>query len=164
MLINQNDLVKDIVRVFIFENWTRFYHAVDKAGHTWLEVPEDVVAAISEKHPDLAPFLTKANNQIITQESCRVNVGEFVCELLDGSKYPPGKVTEALDSKAFKIEMHMFSVWQHGHEGYLDQNALGFDDWLEMFANWRLMDEVKAFQDKLEQTPEQADPVKTTTH
>jgi len=164
MLGNTDNLVKDIVRVFIFENWARFYYTVEKHGVAHLEVPQDVLEKLKAAHPDLAPLIEETNTSVITPESCRQNVGEFVCRILDGQKYPPGSVEKALNSKAFKIEMHMFFMWQHGHEGYLDQHALSFDDWLEMIANWRLMDEVKAFQAKLEQAPEQDGEKGGTVH
>ena len=164
MLGNQDNLIKDVVRVFIFENWARFYYTVERDGKTWLEIPEDVLEACRKAHPDLTPLLEETNATEITYESCRQNVGAFVCRLLDGEKYPPGKVLAALDSKAFKIEMHMFFMWQRGHEHYLDERKMSFDVWMEMFVNWRLMDEVKAFQSKLEQSPEQADGATAKTH
>jgi hypothetical protein len=153
MLGNEEALTKDIVRVFIFENWARYYYTVERGGTTYLEVPEEVLEQCRKTHPDLVPLLEDTNKTEITYESCRKNVGEFVCRVLDGQKYPPGKVDAALDSKAFKIELHMFFMWQRGHDSYLDQHRLSFDDWMEMFVNWRLMDEVKAFQTKLEQSP-----------
>ena len=150
-------LIQDIMRVFIFENWARFYHATQQGGQTWLAVPENVLDACRSAHPDLAPLLDATNNTPISYESCAHNVGEFVCRLLDGQKYPPGKVEQTLGSKAFKIQLHMFSLWQRGHETYLDQHALSFDDWLEMFANWLAMDEVQTFQARLAQSPESGD-------
>jgi hypothetical protein len=163
MFGDEGDLVKDIARVFIFENWARFYYTAIRGGTTFLEVPEEVLEQCRQTHPDLAPLLEDTNNTEITYESCRKNVGEFVCRALDGQKYPPGKIDAALDSKAFKIELHMFSMWQRGHESYLDQHQLSFDDWMEMIVNWRLLDEVKAFQAKLEQSPstDEADGKKT---
>ena len=147
-------LIQDIMRVFIFENWARFYHAQEREAQTWLAVPEEVISACRVAHPDLAPLLEDTNNAPISYESCAKNVGEFVCRLFDGPKYPPGTVERALNSKAFKIQLHMFSLWQRGHENYLDEHALSFDDWLEMFTNWMQMDEVQAFQTRLTQSPD----------
>jgi len=150
----EETLIQDIMRVFIFENWTRFYHATERDGQTWLDIPENVLEACRDAHPDLAPLQDAGNNAPISYESCAQSVGEFVCRLLDGPKYPPGKVEQALNSKAFKIQLHMFSLWQRGHEAYLDQYALSFDDWLEMFANWLLLDEVQTFRARLVQSPD----------
>lgn len=160
----EETLVKDIMRVFIFENWARFYHAVERDGETWLEIPEEILEQCRASHPDLAPLLESTNKTQISYESCMRNVGEFVCRLLDGQKYPPGKVDEALDSKAFKVELHMFSMWQRGHENYLDEHRLSFDDWLEMFANWQLMDEVKAFRARVAQSPPAGEGGGKSTH
>lgn len=164
MLGTQDNLIKDIVRVFIFENWARFYYTAEQDGKTVLDIPEDVLEACRKAHPDLVALLEETNKAEITPESCLKNVGAFVCRLLDGEKYPGGKVLPALDSKAFKIEMHMFFMWQRGHERYLDERAMTFDEWMEMFVNWRLLDEVKAFQAKLEQSPEQAQAASGKTH
>jgi len=164
MIGNEDTLVKDIVRVFIFENWARFYFTADKHGMAHLEVPGDVLEKLKKEHPDLAPLIEETNKGVITPELCRQKVGEFVCRILDGQKYAPGQVEKALNSKAFKIEMHMFFMWQRGHEAYLDQHDLSFDDWMEMIVNWRLMDEVKAFQAKLEQAPEEDGQKGGTVH
>ena len=149
-------IIQDILRVFIFENWARFYHAVERDAQTWLDIPDGVIEACRASHPDLAPLLDATNKTQISYESCAQNVGEFVCRLLDGPKYPPGKVEQTLNSRAFKVRLHMFSLWQRGHEAYLDEHPLGFDEWLEMFANWMRMDEVQAFQTRLTQSPETA--------
>jgi len=146
-------LIQDIMRVFIFENWARFYYTVERDAQTWLEVPDEIVEACRASHPDLAPLLDTTNKTQISYESCAQNVGEFVCRTFDGQKYPPGKVEQALNSKAFKIRLHMFSLWQRGHEAYLDERLLSFDEWLEMFTNWMLMDEVQAFRMRLTQSP-----------
>jgi hypothetical protein len=150
MIDQETMLIKDIARVFMFEHWARFYHAVDKAGKTFLDVPDGVMEQCKAKHPDLAPLLEECAVQELTVESSCRTVGEFVLRLLDGTKYPPGKVLKALDSKAHKIETHMFNLWLKGHEGYLDANPQDFDGWLYMYQNWRMMDQVKAFTAKLE--------------
>lgn len=152
MVDQEQTMIKDIARVFIFEHWARFYFAVDRDGKTFLEVPEDVMEECRKDEADLVPLLEKTNNQELTYESSCQNVGAFVCGLLDGSKYPPGKVTQALDSKPYRIEMHLFSLWLQGHEGYLEQKRLPFAEWLDMFANWKRMDQVQAFIAKLEQS------------
>lgn len=164
MIDQQETPIKDIMRVFILEHWARFYHAQERDGKTWLELPEDVLEDCRAKHPDLAPLLEEANRKELTYEGSCTTVGAFVCRLYDGVKYVSGVVLKALDSRAFKIEQHMFGLWLKGHEGYLDQHALSYDDWLEMFTNWNLMDQVKAFRQKLEQTPAKDADKPTATH
>jgi len=146
-------LIKDIMRVFILEHWARFYYAEERDGKTFLEMPPEALEKSRQETPDLAPLLEETNNTELTYESSCQNVGAFVCRMLDGEKYPPGKVTKTLDSRPFRIEMHMFALWLKGHETYLDQNPQGYHDWLEMFTNWMLMDEVKAFATRMEQSP-----------
>ena len=165
MIDNQETLlVKDIIRVFIFEHWARFYYAAQRDGKVFLEIPAELMAKLREKHPDLAPLLESANTKELSYESCQANVGSFVCSLLDGTKYPAGMVTKCLDSKDFRIELHLFNLWLQGHEGYLEQHSLTFEDWLEMFANWKLMDKVREFIAKLRQTPNSPGTPEKTTH
>lgn len=165
MIDDQETLViKDILRVFIFEHWARFYYAADRGGKIFLEVPGEVMAQLHEKHPNLAPLLDASSTQELSYESCQLHVGSFVCSLLDGAKYPAGMVTKTLDSKEFRIELHLFNLWLQGHEGYLEQHSLTFEDWLEMFANWKLMDKVQEFISKLKQTPSSPGQPAKTTH
>lgn len=153
--MSQDDtaVVKEIIRVFAFEHWARFYYAVDREGKTFLEAPEEIVVQVGEQALDLLPLLERTNNKELTYEASCQNVGTFVCELLDGTKYKPGLVQRMLDSKAYKVEMHLFAMWLKGHEGYLDANPQTLADWLEMYANWKEMDQVKQFAQKLMTAP-----------
>lgn len=164
MLDDESTLARDIIRVFILEHWARFYYAKDKDGQTVLSIPADVIEKIRESHTELVPMLEETNATVITyEESCK-NVGAFVCRLLDGPKYAPGVVTKAMDSKPFKIEMHLLSLWLKGHESYLDAHDLSYDDWLEMFVNWKQMDQVKAFIEKLQSTPPASEKTSQSVH
>ena len=149
----KNDPIGDITRVFAFEHWARFYFAVERDGKTVLEVPADEVEKCRREYPDLAPLLDEANNKEMTYESSCQKVGEFVCRLYDGERYGPGVVGKTLDSRAFRVEQHMFAMWLKGHEGYLDEHNVDFATWLEMFTEWKKMDQVVAFRAKLEQSP-----------
>lgn len=164
MIDQETMLIKDIARVFMFENWARFYYALDRDAKTFLEVPAEVMEQCRAKHPDLAPLLDECALQEMTAESSCRTVGEFVLRLLDGVKYPPGKVLKALDSKPYKIEMHMFNLWLKGHEGYLDANPQDFDGWLYMYQNWRMMDEVRAFAARLESGQAAGETQAKSTH
>ncbi len=145
--------IKEITRVFAFEHWARFYFAVDREGKTFLDAPEAALAQVREQAPDLAPLLERINNTELTYETSCTNVGTFVCELLDGVKYKPGLVQRLLDSRPYRMEMHLFSLWLQGHEGYLDANPQTFPGWLEMYLNWKELDQVKEYIASLEKTP-----------
>ncbi|WP_243359786.1 hypothetical protein [Fundidesulfovibrio terrae] len=164
MLDQDTLVVRDIIRVFMFEHWARFYYTVEKDGKPFLEMPADVLDDCRAKYPDLTPLLEEASGKELSIEACMQNVGAFVCRLLDGDKYPPGVVTKAMDSKPFRIELHLFGLWLQGHETYLDERQLSFDDWLEMFTNWKLMDKVQEFIAKLEQSPADNVSRAKTTH
>jgi hypothetical protein len=164
-MIDQDEIIiKDIFRVFILEHWARFYFTKERNGKTFLEIPEEELEHCRKAHPDLAPLLEESTGKELTYESSCQNVGAFVCRIFDGVKYPPGKVSRTLDSKPFRIEMHLFSLWLQGHEGYLEQKLLSFDDWLEMFVNWKQMDQVKDFIAKLQQSPPAEGSKAKTTH
>lgn len=153
MLDKDTMLVKEITRVFLFEHWARFYYAVEREGKVFLEVPADVMESCKQKYPELTPLLEESNGKEMTYEASCVNVGAFVCRALEGDKYKSGDVVKALDSKPFRVEQQMLALWLKGHEAYLDQHQLTFDDWMEMFHNWMQMEQVKTFADKLHQTP-----------
>ncbi len=57
------------------------------------------------------------------------------------------------DSKEFKLEMYVFNLWMKGHADYLDTATLDFSEWLEMYSEWKKMDEVKAYLKKLYTNP-----------
>jgi hypothetical protein len=46
--------------------------------------------------------------------------------------------------------MYVFGVWLKGHESFLDEATLPFEEWMEMYAGWNSMDEVKEYRRKLE--------------
>ncbi|WP_243438643.1 hypothetical protein [Fundidesulfovibrio soli] len=144
-----NNVICDLSRVFSFEHWARFYYTVERDGKTFLEVPAEVVEECRKKHPDLAPLLDETNNQELTYESSCQNVGAFVCRLYDGERYGPGVVTKTIDSKDFRIELHMFGLWLKGHENYLDEHNVDFDTWLEMFTEWNKLEQVAAYRTRL---------------
>ncbi len=161
MTDDNSPVIQDLMRVFSFEHWARFYYTVERDGKPFLDVPADVMETCRQKYPDLAPLLEQANGQELTYESSCKNVGAFVCRLYDGAKYGPSVVDKALDSKAFRIQLHMFGVWLKGHENYLDQHDVDFDLWTEMITEWKKLDQVRAYQEKLATSPPEADGQKT---
>ena len=142
--------VADIAQVFMFEQWLRHYFVVEKDGALFIEIPQDDLKEIFEKHENLAGLADMFNHGEITYEKCQTMVCAFVGARFDGSKYGPDVVARTLDSKAFKIEMYVFGVWIKGHESYLDAQKLPFAEWREMYAGWSALDQVKEYRRKLE--------------
>ena len=142
--------VADIAQVFMFEQWLRHYFVVEKDGALFVEIPQDDLKLIYEKHADLGGLADMFNNGEITYEKCQTMVCAFVGTRFDGSKYGPEVVARTLDGKAFKIEMYVFGVWLKGHESFLDAQKLPFGEWLEMYEGWTAMDQVKEYRRKLE--------------
>lgn len=142
--------VADIAQVFMFEQWLRHYFVVEKDGKLSMEIPEDDLAVIHAQHEGLAGLADMLNHDEITYEKCQATVCAFVGARFDGSKYGPEVIARTLDGKAFKIEMYVFGVWLKGHENYLDAGKLPFSEWVEMYAGWKAMDQVKEYRRKLE--------------
>ena len=154
-------LVDKIARVFFFEYWARFYFTSEIEGNSVLDVPEDVLAQCRRDAPDLFPLLEKSNHALISAEESQRQVGAYVLETLDEGKGKANLVLDIFDSKPFRIELHMFSLWIKGHETYLDEKRLGFADFLDHYLNWRKLDQVREFVTRLEGMPEESSK---TTH
>ncbi|MBA4357262.1 MAG: hypothetical protein Q7U56_04230 [Humidesulfovibrio sp.] len=142
--------VADIAQVFMFEQWLRHYFVVEKDGKLFIVIPEADLAEIHGKHESLGGLADMLNNDEINYEKCQTMVCAFVGARFDGSKYGPDVVARTLDSKAFKIEMYVFGVWLKGHESHLDAAKLPFAEWLELYAGWKSLDQVKEYRHKLE--------------
>lgn len=142
--------MKDIAEVFMFEQWLRHYFVVEKGDTLFLEIPQDDYQAIFAQEEHLAPLADMLNHTEISYEKCQVSVCAFVGTRYDGSKYGPDIVSRAMDSKAFKIEMYVFSVWLKGHETFLDERRMPFSEWREMYAEWNALQEVKEYRLKLQ--------------
>ncbi|GAB6037386.1 hypothetical protein JCM15519_19450 [Fundidesulfovibrio butyratiphilus] len=151
----QNLLVGKIARVFFFEYWARFYFTTEIAGNSVLEVPEEVLAQCRRDVPDLFPLLEKSNHALISAEESQRQVGAYVLETLDEGKGKADIVLKIFDSKPFRIELHMFSLWIKGHETYLDEKRLDFAEFIEHYRNWRKLDQVREFVARLEGMPEE---------
>ena len=151
MASNQfSEAVKDLAEVFFFEQWLRHYYVVEKGDKLFLEIPDEDLRLIYEKHQHLGPLADLLNNREISYEECQASVCAFMGVRFDGTKFAPNVVSSTLDSKAFKIEMYVFGVWLKGHESFLDEATLPFEEWMEMYAGWNSMDEVKQYRHKLE--------------
>jgi hypothetical protein len=141
--------IKDVMRVFMFDMWLRFYFVQEEDGKLFVRVPEDEVEAIREKDSQLAELVDIFNGQEIDQESSTNTICSFVASRFDGAVYPAGTIAEVLNSSRFKIDNYVFNLWVKTHEPLLDEKRYSFEDWEESFAEWRQLDEVKEYLNKL---------------
>ncbi len=146
---NIENAAKDIAEIFSFEHWVRFYFAVENDDQIYIEIPEDIIASIATKHPSLAQLATDMNNKPTDYQSSQQNVCAFVFQALEGKTYRYDTITDAFDNEDFKIDMYVFSLWIKGHENYLDEKQLDFDDWQFHFEQWKKMEEVQNYIVKL---------------
>ncbi|MGE4554374.1 MAG: hypothetical protein AB7D57_14780 [Desulfovibrionaceae bacterium] len=143
--------VQEVFEVFMFELWLRYYYVVEVEGGLRMEIPDEVLAQLRETHPGLLPLAEMMNHDAIDQQRSHDTVCSFVGARLDNGRFPADVVPRVFDSKAFKIENYVLSLWLKGHESYLDEAPLGFDEWREMYAHWKQMDEVQAYLARLEE-------------
>lgn len=148
--MDMNPVVRDVAEVFQFEHWIRFYFLEEReGGKLFVNIPEEVVAIVNERHPHLAGLVPLLNQAEIDYAKSMTTVSEYVAARLDGEKYEVNAVSAVLDGKAFKVEMYLFNLWLKGHEEMLDETVYGFDGWSEMYGEWKDQDEVKAYVLKL---------------
>lgn len=141
--------VDDVIEVIMFDQWLRHYFTTERDGKLFLEIPEEALAGIRRDHPGLFALAEPLNTKEITYQICQDNLCSFLAAHLDGDKYATGVISSVFDSRQFKIEQYVFSLWLKGHEGYLDEAVRPFAEWREMYAGWKQMDEVKDYILKL---------------
>jgi hypothetical protein len=142
--------VKDIAEVVIFENWLRYYFVSEEEGDKlFLRVPEEVMQEIKEKHEHLYPVAEELNNGEIDYQRSQEVVCTFVAKQFDGQKYNTGTVPRAFDSKDLKVDLHLFGLWQEGHQERLDREHLSFEGFSDFFQTWKNTDEVQNYRKKL---------------
>ncbi|MBF0481512.1 MAG: hypothetical protein HQK81_13520 [Desulfovibrionaceae bacterium] len=140
---------RDVAEIFQFEHWLRFYFSKDRGGKMAIEMPPEAAAQARQSHPQLAGLIDTLNNSEIDYESSVRRVGEYVHKSLDGPKYGQRVVPTILDSKDFKVDLHLFSLWVRGHEALLDEKILDFGEWASLFAAWKATDQVKRYAESL---------------
>lgn len=141
--------VGDVVEIIMFDQWLRHYFTRERDGKLFLEIPEETMGFIRREHPGLFALAEPLNNKEITYQICQDNLCSFLATSLDGNKYADGVVTSVFDSRQFKIEQYVFSLWLKGHESYLDEAVRPFAEWREMYEGWKQMDEVRDYILKL---------------
>ena len=141
--------LREVAEIFQFEHWIRFYFATQRDGRTFIDMPPQAVAKARQEHPQLAGLIDALNNSEIDYASSVRQVGEYVHSKLDGPKYGPNVVPAILDSKDFKVDMHLFSLWVRGHEAALDEEVLDFSEWASRFSAWKAAQEVVRYAQSL---------------
>jgi hypothetical protein len=144
------DAVSDVAEVVIFENWLRYYFIEEgKEGALVLRIPDSTLEEIKEKHEHLHPLAEELNGREMDYKKSQEAVCSFVARMLDGTKYSTGTVVNCFDSKDLKMDLHLFGLWQQGHEERLDAEYHGFQEWMDFFSAWRNTDEVKNYRQKI---------------
>ncbi|MBU1248892.1 MAG: hypothetical protein KKB70_09345 [Proteobacteria bacterium] len=142
----------DACQVLMFDQWMRHYYVKEEGEKLFLSIPEEKMKDIEEKYPDLHPLSAMVNEEELTYEKSQATVCSFIGSRFDGQKYDPTIMPKVFDSKEFKLEMYVFNLWMKGHMSYLDENLLDFSEWQEMYAEWKMMDQVQAYLKKLAKT------------
>ncbi len=148
--MNIEKAVEDASRVLMFDQWIRFYYVTEKDGKMYISIPQEQLDKIEENFSQYHSFAELVNNDELTYEKSQATVCAFIGARFDGRKYDPSIMTKVFDSKQFKVEMYVFNLWLKGHESHLDENWLDFSDWMEMYGEWKKMDQVKAYLKKLD--------------
>jgi hypothetical protein len=127
----------DVLEVFQFEYWLRFYFMMEEEGSFYVRLEDSLMERIEEQYPHLSGLAEKLNATHLTPEISQTLVGEFIFKNLEGKAARPGKVQDLLDSKEFNEELYLFNMWVNLHERQLDAKVLSFERWQELFQEWR---------------------------
>lgn len=144
---------EDAIEVLMFDQWMRHYYILQREDKLFISIPEDVMAGIKENFPAYYGLAELQNEEELTFEKSQATVCSFIGAHFDGKKYDPSIMPKMFDSKEFKLGMYVFNLWMKGHEQYLDEQVLDFSVWHEMFGEWKKMDEVQVYLDKLYKNP-----------
>ncbi|MUM77933.1 hypothetical protein GKC30_09835 [Pseudodesulfovibrio sp. F-1] len=147
--VSVKSAIKDAVEIFQFDLWLRFHFVTEEDGQLWIRVPDQVMEQIDKDHPSLHRLADMVNNAPIDYKRAQENVCAYVGARLDGQKYEHTVLPQVFDSAAFKIEMYIFNLWMKMHEQHLDEEYTDFKGWLELYAGWNSLDEVKEYRAKL---------------
>lgn len=158
---NRAQAITDVAEVFKFEQWLRFYFAMEAeapepsgAGNAEeqavrLMIPDHYMDEIKADYPNLADLAELVNGTAITYESSCATVCGFVSSRLDGAMFPHGLVDSVLNGREFQVEVHLFNLWIDGHEEYLDEQYRPFSEWQSMYEEWKAADKVQEYRQSL---------------
>ena len=147
--IDLKQALEDAMEVIMFETWVRHYFLTEKDGKLFVDIPQDVQDDVESKHPHVAGLSALMNQDFIDQESSQRAVCSFIAARLDGTRYESNFMSHVLDHRNFKIESYVFNVWLRMHEQFLDEERKPFEEWKEMYENWRKMEQVAEYVAKL---------------
>lgn len=143
--------IKDVVRIFQFDQWVRFYYIKQDGDEMSVEIPDEIMARIEKEHSALHKLAETMGGSIDYKKSHDI-VCAHVAAHLDGSKYDSSVMPKVFDAPQFKIEMYVFNMWLKMHEPHLDEEVMFFSDWEEMWQEWNKLEEVKQYREKLVQS------------
>ncbi len=141
--------LEDVSEVFMFDQWLRFYFIHEEDKKLIVKVPKEVGDQVEKDFPVMKGLLDMFNNEEIDQQKSTNNVCAFIGARFDGTKYTGKIIPKVFDSKNFKIDTYLFSLWMKGHETYLESEVMTFGDWKELYAGWKDQDEVKDYISRL---------------
>ncbi len=142
--------IADVAEVLQFEQWLRFYFLKEEGDQLRLEAPQEMVERVERKSPHLKGLLDQMNNQVVDYQKSQETICKFVGENIEGVKHSHYLVPKVFDAKGFKLEMYLFNLWLKAFEERFDMEPdKGFDEWMELYAEWRKSDEVKRYVQEL---------------
>lgn len=151
--MNIKKAAEETSRVLMFDHWMRHYYVVEREGKMYISIPEDVMESIKQNEPEYFALAELVNEDELTYENSQATVLSYISARFDGKRYEATIMAKMFDSKEFKLEMYVFNLWMKGHEEYLNSNQLEFADWIEMITEWKKMDQVKTYLEKLYKNP-----------
>ena len=138
---NDNQILSDVSRVFMFEHWLRFYFVQEAGDDVVLKLTPVQLNKIHAEYRELGELAERMVDEKLSPELCRTFIVDFLRDHYDGKKYPMGMVPQLLDQSSFQLELALFNVWANLHEGQLEEGILGFDKWESFFSEWKDSDQ-----------------------
>ncbi|NCC25461.1 MAG: hypothetical protein EOM25_09760 [Deltaproteobacteria bacterium] len=129
--------LQDVLEVFQFEYWLRFYFLLEEGGDFFIRLDEKTIERMALEYPHLVEFARRLNETHLTPEISRKLVGEHLFKHYEGQRYKPGLTESVLDGREFNQEMYLFNMWANLHERQLDEHLFPFERWETMFNEWK---------------------------
>lgn len=136
-----------VSEVMKFETWLRFYFIIEDGEEIQVRIPDGVLEAIRDEHPNLVELAERYNGLTMDYETSRQEVCTFLGSKVGGVELD--MIPRVMDSKELRLEMHLFHLWMTGHEAVLDEEYTDFNWWQDNFARWRDSKEVQAFAKRI---------------
>lgn len=130
----------EMVKVFHFEFWLRYYFIEERDGGLYIALTEEQAKQMQAQFPDFWELVERVQNQPLSPELSQQAVVEHLQLNYDGKVLPANSITNLLDSKEFSTEMYLFDTWLNLHEEQLMQKIYGFDYWMHAYSEWKNSD------------------------